>query len=279
MALTGNCDIFASLSENAINAVVRNVSRQRPSMFNYGTSSFLANPELMCRPIELAANLPANQPADARVESRFRARAAPGASILCAADQTEIDFHPGQLVRLPPELQPPLKAQRLALPGPGLRRHRLPLTEDHRRHRRQGSRPLHDHRSCSLPPGPRNRQHAPQRAPRPPTDRERIDCFCLDVFAAALIRRDRQRQARHWQSSSRPGARRPSRRPRRQHRMPSVDYRLHWGASAVRISIQDIILSLGTYGSLTIGLTPTSAQVPFNPSIANDEFSVLVSVS
>jgi hypothetical protein len=49
MALTKHCDVFASLSEATFNTVVRNVGRQRPSMFNYGTQSFVAAPKFLCR--------------------------------------------------------------------------------------------------------------------------------------------------------------------------------------------------------------------------------------
>ena len=104
MALTSNCDIFASLSEAAINAVVRNVSRQRPSMFNYGTSSFAANPQLMCRPIEVTANLPANQPR-VMLETPIPVPGTGGAwGLEYCAQLTElmIDFHPGQLVNFLP---------------------------------------------------------------------------------------------------------------------------------------------------------------------------------
>ena len=62
MALTSHCDIFASLTETAFSNVVRNVARQRPSLFNYGTASFVAAPKYMCHPIETSPGLPGTQP-------------------------------------------------------------------------------------------------------------------------------------------------------------------------------------------------------------------------
>src|ERR1700754_3108394 len=62
MALTDNCDVFASVSEDAFSKIVANLARQRPSLFNLGTSGFVANPGLMCHTVEIAPLLPANQP-------------------------------------------------------------------------------------------------------------------------------------------------------------------------------------------------------------------------
>jgi len=33
---------------------------------------------------------------------------------------------------------------------------------------------------------------------------------------------------------------------------------------------------LGKFGQLVVGLTPTSGNVPFNPSIANDRVAVFI---
>jgi hypothetical protein len=48
MALTNNCDIFGSIHEAAFNNVVRELQRQRPSLFNYGTISFVLDRKLFC---------------------------------------------------------------------------------------------------------------------------------------------------------------------------------------------------------------------------------------
>ena len=48
MALTDDCDLFASLHEDGLNKVVRHVMRQRPSLFNYATPDIIANRELWC---------------------------------------------------------------------------------------------------------------------------------------------------------------------------------------------------------------------------------------
>jgi len=284
VALTSNCDVFASLSETAINNVVRNVARQRPSMFNYGTASFVANPRLMCRPIEVAPNLPSNQPR-VTLENPLPIPGTGGAWGLeyCAQlTKLRIDFHPGQLIQLPPELNPPLKAQRLALqvqacgaiacPSPRI----LGAISDKEADRYPPIDPAEALR------GTDKRPQAPERPPQAlPPDSKRIHCFCLDVFAIASVRRD--------QSSSGPtlaieleGLEIVDIEP--DGLEDSIECLISATISLgvlprLRLFVQDIILSLGTYGSLTIGLTPISAKVPFNPSIANDELDVFVSVS
>lgn len=284
MALTDHCDIFASLSEDAINAVVRNVARQRPSMFNYGTASFVANPSLLCSPLDLAPNLPGNQPL-LTLENPIPVPGTDGAWGLeyCAQlTRLQIDFHPGQLIQLPPELQPPLNDQRLALQARACGAIACPssrLIDALGDKEADRYRPIDPAASLR---GREKRQEPPQRPPMPlPADRENIHCFCLDVFAIAHLRRD--------QTVNGPALAielegleivdiEPDGLEDSIECLISATIRLGV-LPRLRLSIQDLILSLGTYGSLTIGLTPTSAQVPFNPSIAKDELSVFVSVS
>lgn len=51
MALTQFSDLFASIHENAINNVVLQLQRQRPSLFNYGTDAFVQKPDRLCYPL------------------------------------------------------------------------------------------------------------------------------------------------------------------------------------------------------------------------------------
>ena len=96
---------------------------------------------------------------------------------------------------------------------------------------------------------------APQRAPQVlPLDRERIHCFCLDVFAVALIRRD-QTAAGPALAIELEGLEIVDIKP--DGLEDSIECLVSTTISLgvlprLRISIQDIILSLGTYGSLTM---------------------------
>src|SRR5262245_27876599 len=48
MAFTDFCDVFAAIHEDGFNRVIEHVAAQRPSLFHYGTTSFVANPLLLC---------------------------------------------------------------------------------------------------------------------------------------------------------------------------------------------------------------------------------------
>lgn len=193
-----------------------------------------------------------------------------------------IDFHPGQLIQLPPQLNPPLPAQTLALqvqacaaiacPSPRI----LGELSQHEAERYPGLDPAAAFRDREKRPQP------PSRAPQAlPINREKIHCFCLDVFALASIRKD-QTPAGPALAIELKGLEIVDIKP------DGLEESIECLISAtislgvlprLRLSVQDIILSLGIYGSLTIGLTPISAQVPFNPRIANDELAVFVNVS
>jgi hypothetical protein len=53
VALTDNCDLFGSVHEDGVNLVARNVMRQRPSLFNYGTAQVAANRKFWCRQVKV----------------------------------------------------------------------------------------------------------------------------------------------------------------------------------------------------------------------------------
>lgn len=106
MALTDHCDVFGSLSESFLNSLVKDASRQRPSLFNYGTESFVAAPQLMCQKIEVASGLPGNQPL-VTFENPIPVPGTDGAWAFeyCAQlTDLEIDFHPGNRFQLPMEM-------------------------------------------------------------------------------------------------------------------------------------------------------------------------------
>ena len=285
MALTSHCDIFASLSEAAFNNIVANVARQRPSMFNYGTASFAAAPQLMCHPIVLAPGLPSNQPR-VTLETPVPVPGTGGAWGLewCAQlTKLVLDFHPGQLVNLPPELHPPLAAQTLALQlevcaAIACPSERVLIAIEHREADRY--RPLDP--AAGLRGRGEGKQEPPRHAPQPlPIDPKQIHCCCLDVFALASVQRQ-VGPAGPVLALELNGLEIVDIKP------DGLESSLECLISAtirlgvlprLRLSVQDIILSLGTYGSLTIGLTPVSPQVPFNPSIENNMLEVFVSVS
>lgn len=282
MALTDNCDVFASVSENFINSLVNNVARQRPSLFNYGTKSFVAAPQMMCHTIKVAPALPGNQPL-VTLEQPLPIPGTDGAWAFewCAQlTKLEIDFHPGS-IPLPPELKK-LEPQSLALHAEFCAALACPPDKVLR-----GIAAAESDKYPALDPAQairgdgKPRQDPPREPPHTlPVDRDHIHCFCIEVFAVAHLVID--------QTASGPVLRieltgleivdiKPD--GLEQSVECLIAATLSLGVlPRFRIALHDIILGLGTFGQLTIGLTPISAAVPFNPSIAQDQLSVFVDV-
>jgi len=129
MALTSDCDFYGAILDKGINTVVRHVMRQRPSLFNYGTSPVRADPSLLCKKIdaapgvtELITVLPAIPllpmgSIDLGDIGGTDVTLSGGNLVLDFAVQLtalELDFHPGNIITLPAELSPPLQPQHLA---------------------------------------------------------------------------------------------------------------------------------------------------------------------
>src|SRR5438093_168308 len=123
MALTDHCDIFASIHETAFNNLVVELQRQRPSLFNYGTITFVNHPDLLC-----------NQTLVAKVDKEVLTFGNPivkeqpllsipgytgpfGLEYCLQLAELSIDFHPGNVHTLPSELNPPLAKQHFSLKG------------------------------------------------------------------------------------------------------------------------------------------------------------------
>jgi hypothetical protein len=117
MAFTDRCDIFGSVQEEGINRVVRHVMQQRPSLFNYATVFFLQHPDLLCEQIKAAPEvLRAHNPLFSVQEPIPVLGAAMPLGLNWCLQFTDLqmDFHPGNVFALPPELGT-LPAQRFAL--------------------------------------------------------------------------------------------------------------------------------------------------------------------
>ena len=119
MAFTDRSDLFGAVHEAGINLVVRHIMRQRPSLFNYATAFFLQRPDLLCNRIEAIPDVvKAGNPLFS-LEDPLPVLGTPipiGLNFCAQFTDLEIDFHPNNVVHLPPELLP-LPAQRLALWG------------------------------------------------------------------------------------------------------------------------------------------------------------------
>ena len=220
MSFTSNCDIFAAIHDMGINRVIKHIMRQRPSLFNYGTSLVASNPQLLCERIDAAPEVIGNQnplvtvldPLPVIGLSGFPSGSVGptdlGLNFGVQLSKGEIDFFKGNVFTLPAELNP-LANQRLAvhfrvcagigcpskdivLPG------RLPTSSSSfdsavlaRAQRRAVSTKsdvavadlLHDKIDVPTPgvlSPGRDKNNYPVTLPT-----TRLECFCLDLFATA----------------------------------------------------------------------------------------------
>lgn len=107
MAFTDHSDLYGAVHEDGINLVVRHIMRQRPSLFNYATPEFHNRPDLFCVRIEAAQSvLDAENPLFTEQEPLpILATPVPmGINFCVQVTDAEIDFHPGNVIDLPPQL-------------------------------------------------------------------------------------------------------------------------------------------------------------------------------
>ncbi|HKO61288.1 MAG TPA: hypothetical protein VJV03_09025 [Pyrinomonadaceae bacterium] len=116
MAFTNNCSLFAAIDEEGINRIVRHIMRQRPSLFNYGTAFLRDHPEYLCERIDVHPWVTARGNPIITVEDPLPIIGTDGSlglNFCFQLTRAEIDFHPGSVFDLPPQLRP-LNEQRFA---------------------------------------------------------------------------------------------------------------------------------------------------------------------
>lgn len=194
MALTDRSEFFASVNEDAFNGLVRLVQQQRPALFNYGTAAFAQAHKRWCHPIKPDPRvLKAGNPL-ITVQPPIPVIGSPvpiGLNWLFQLVDLQLDFHPNDIVALPPELGR-LPEQHLALrvkacftldcPGEDFMREQLPRVEE----LAAAMRGLDDivREATDKKPRPDDRQppSVPTEPIVPPLAREG-ECFCLELFA------------------------------------------------------------------------------------------------
>lgn len=191
VALTSNSDFYVAIHDAGINRIVKHVMRQRPSLFNYGTSLLLRNPELLCQRVDVAPEvLLAGNPIITVLDPLPIIGTSLGLNYCVQLTKGEIDFHPSNVISLPPELNPPLANQRLGVhfqvcAGIGCPISNLPLhgrlpTSVLTSSKISASNvrvPTSDLAGISLP--------GREITVLPTT---KLECFCLDLFATAGAR-------------------------------------------------------------------------------------------
>ena len=180
MGYTDHCDIFSSFHEDGFNEIINHVRKQRPSLFNYATADVANNLELLCKTIDTHPIVSIrNNPLVSIVEPLPVPGTNYGINFAVQLVDLRIDFHPGDEFGLPPELNPPLKAQRLAI--------KLTLCGG------MGC-PPEDIIDKLIPPpkDPTEKPHDPDRkqekVPLIPLPTRKLTCFCIDAFGTGGVR-------------------------------------------------------------------------------------------
>ncbi len=263
MALTDDCDLFGSIHEDGVNLVARHVMRQRPSLFNYGTAQIAANKQLWCRQVEVVPDvLNFNDPIMTVVPPLPLADTGYGVNYSFQITKAEIDFHPGNVVTLPSQLSPPLNAQHFAAHAEVCGGIGCPPKEIVDR----------------LPPArPRPGNHDRPQEPVTPLPTRKLDCFCLEVFIVGHVEVEGDELAAKLDG------------------LEIVDITPDGLESSLecylelllklailpqlRVALSKLVFDLLGLGTVTLAPTVTSAAVPNNPAIENDELKVFVDMT
>ncbi len=297
MAFTDHCDIFASVHERSFNNIVLQLQRQRPSLFNYGTMTFAAHPEFLCNQTIIRQVDPEVRGFGNPVVKEQPLLAIPGYSgpygleYCLQLAELSIDFHPSNVHALPAELAPPLAAQHFSIKGrvcAGLdcpttdlliklapdQRPFFPVVGKGNDFVHQGREPSRDR------PSDKDGPVVVETPTRPfPFNREGILCFCLDLFAVLHVERE--------------GTTADPIVSLRLDNLEIVDIKPDGLENAtecflramlimgvlpkVKLALDALIFSVGNV--LTIGPTPLSGAVPFNPAIENDQIKAFVTLT
>ena len=110
MPFTSGSSFYFEITETDVNAAIRHLREQRPTLFNFGTESLVNDPDLLCEPITVhpavasrgdpivtrldPLDVPTDTPTKMGMEFGFQ------------FTQVDVDFHPTSRVSLPPELSP-----------------------------------------------------------------------------------------------------------------------------------------------------------------------------
>lgn len=288
MAFTDFCDVFGAVHEDGFNRIIEQVAAQRPSLFHYGTAAFVKDPQLLCckpewvhpevikRGNPIVTQMPflpiPGYPGDYGMEYNF------------SLSKLQIDFHPTNKFSLPPELGAKLGDQCFALkaivcggiacPDAKQLGELIIYPEPYRPSVTIGKKNNDVKKGNDRPPTfePNN----PTKGL--PFNRESVNCFTLGLFVVLKIENE------SWNGEPVLGLKLQN--------LEIVDIKpdglenslecllkttLRLGIlPQLRVAFNSIALTIGDF--ISIVPTPISAQVPFNPSVANDTVSVFLNL-
>ncbi len=275
MAFTENCSIFGSVDERGINLVVRHLMRQRPSLFNYGTELFLARPDLLCEKIDATSDVIKRGNPLFTIEDPIPVVGTDnkiGLHFCFQVTKAEIDFHPGNVIQLPPELGPPLAKQRFAFRvrvcgGLGC----------------PSSKRFDGFQLPPLPPGKdRRRDKKRPELPPVPLPVDGLDCFCLELFAVGHVEVEGPKGSQQYVVGKLDGLEIVDIEPKGLENSIECYLKLlihHVILPRVKVALEKISFDI-LDGLATINLfaTPISGSVPFNPGVEDDKLEVFINM-
>lgn len=273
MAFTDFCNVFVSAHEDGFNKILRHMAEQRPTLFNYGTQWFANATGRLCHEIRAHPEVTRRGNPLITVEDPLPI---PGTNGLYGVDfciqlvEANIDFFPENSANLPGELDP-LPRQHVALHARfcvGIRCPNPRLAED-----------IGDGLANEPPKDPKDER--PGDAPRPPITPipgEKVQCFCLDIYATLQLERLVVSGIEHIVLRLE-GFEIVDIKPE------ELENALECYVAAVlrvgilpkmRIAVDTMAFELGAFMTLTAGLTPISANVPHNPAVEDDQAKLFI---
>ncbi len=270
MPLTDHSDLFASFHEDGFNHIIRHIMTQRPSLFNYSTQD-LASPKYeprLCSKIEfhLAVQEFNNPLVTVLPYMPIIGYTGPyGLSYTFQLTEFLVDFHPGNLITLPTELNPPLNEQRIALKGKVCGGVSCP--------EREITDKLIDE-LIDIPQDPTGKDRPDPEPPTKPIPSRKVECFCLELYATLqVIRSNGFIQLRL------DGLELVDILPNGLENSLEcyISTSLRLGIlPKVRIALNDLVFSMNDF--ITIAPAPVTGDIPFNPSVSNNQLNAFLNL-
>lgn len=261
MALTSNSDIYGGFNESAFNTIIREVMEQRPQMFNYATENVVKF-NSFCSPIKVNPILDSMGIQKSTVVPKMpivgSTNSTEGIDFCIQLKEFKIDFQPSNQIILPVELGS-LALQEFSLKGgvcAGINcggfspKKSIKDLKDLKKDKQIG---LQFH----------------------PIEKLNMMCFCLDLIAKVVLVREN-----NFLVLKLAGIEIVDIAPLGLEN--SIECYLKQMLNEVvfpkmKIAIQDMVFNAGSYFS--VGMTPISTNVPYNPNISNDKLSVFLNLN
>jgi hypothetical protein len=270
MGFTDHCDVFASFHEAGFNRILEHIQAQRPSLFNYATAALASDPRRLCQPVRPHPIVGIRGNPIATIVDLLPVPGTDfGLDFCLQVGKLQVDFHPGNVVALPPELQP-LNPQRLALSVRICAGIACPPAD------------LLD-RLVPPPKPPKDERPDRDRPPQPlkPLPFRELRCFCLDAVATAGIK-IKTYGGKPYLEPFLEGFEIVDIRPE------GLENAIEcYVATLLRLSVLPglrMLLEMAPLDiikdkvRLSVGPTPTGPQVPNNPAIEDDQLKAFIAV-